>query len=194
MKGIAVTVTITIIFIVLAIITMVAFMPAFQEATKVNYCKTALIEDLEKIKYKACLMSDVDLESIEKVNVPCLNEMIYEEDEKVIKYFIGRKEYAYDVSCPQGFYGFVKFDFSVAGDSKKLIVKEKTYNFLVSQKKANLVFCEGEAMKCSEITEEKECNNQFGCKWSNNLCEGYAKSCYELDKDRCEKQKGCELI
>ncbi len=201
MKAVATNIVITIIFVVLIIVTIVAFIPTLRESTVTAYCKREFIEKLDNIKYRACEMNDMDLEFIEKLDTSCIDEISYisensPEETKVelsFKLKNSNKEYKYDLVCPQGFYGYVFFDFSSAEKSDKLKIEKDYYNFLVSVKKAKLVFCQGYPIECNELNSESDCISQIGCSWDNK-CIGEPKSCFDLKESECKQQKGCEIV
>jgi len=199
MKGIATSIVITIIFVVLVIFIIVAYIPITKEFITILSCKNDLNEILDKIKYESCEMNDMDLEYIEKLGTSCVDKIIYKSDEKELELSLKlkkEKKYIYDVSCPQGFYDYVFFDFSLAGDKEELKIKEKSYSFLISPKKAKLVFCQGLPNDCEDFNNENECKKQLGCYWNidSKACLGDPKSCYDLKEEECQKQKGCEPL
>jgi hypothetical protein len=199
MKGVSVSVIITIIFVVLVILTIVAFIPTLKENTVNSYCKQNFLEIIDEIKYRSCQMNDMDLEYTEKIDTTCIQLLKFQDQNSetpalLFKIKESNKEYVYDTGCPKGFYGYVSFDFSLAGDERELKIQKNSYSFLISPKKAKLIFCQGVPDECKIFNDEKSCENQIGCSWSVNTCSGNPKSCYELKEDECQNQKGCETI
>jgi hypothetical protein len=157
------------------------------------------MEKMDKIKYRSCEMSDVDLEYTEKVDTACIQQLENQRDnEKPVLLFKikgSNKKYEYDTSCPSGFFGYVSFDFSLAGNEKELKIQKDSYSFLISPKKVKLIFCQGAPNDCETFNNnENGCKNQIGCSWDTNTktCSGNPKSCYELNENECKQQKGCE--
>ncbi|MEM5776897.1 MAG: hypothetical protein QXJ06_00420 [Candidatus Aenigmatarchaeota archaeon] len=160
-------------------------------------CFNELKEKLDKIKLRACEMNDEDIEFVVKIDMSCVKQIIYKAgDSPHLDIFFKEKdkEYKYDLMCPEGFYGAVFFDFSLAGEINKINIEEKIYNFLVSQNKVKVVFCEGYSEDCKDIKNKEDCLKQIGCSWDETICVGTSKSCYDIERGLCEKQKGCSLI
>ncbi|MBU5688469.1 MAG: hypothetical protein QW350_01565 [Candidatus Aenigmatarchaeota archaeon] len=166
MKG-SITPIITIIFTVMVIISIIILLPSIKNSLNYN-CVNVVSRKIDLLKSRSCQMTDVDLEYIEEIDLSCLEKITYVENQDdsklLLKPLDSKKEYSYKTVCEEGYYGFVDFDFSTAGDKYNLNIKKEKYNFLISPFKIKLVFCEGN------------------------------KDCYNLSEDECQKNTECKVI
>ena len=201
MKGIATSIVITIISVVLVIFILVISLLMSKETIIGLSCKNNLKEKLDKIKYRSCEMNYEDLEHIEYLDTSCVKKItfnIIEEKSKLLFEIKGKDtNYIYDTACPHGFYGNVFFNFSLAGDPKTLEIEKNSYFFLITPHNAKLIFCQGIPEECKNF-DKKNCASQKGCFWrrteTSEFCDGTPVSCYELTENECRNQKGCEII
>ena len=201
MKGISVSIVITIIFVVLIILTIVAFVPSLKEIVVNSYCRHNFIEEVKGIVYEACEMDDVSLEDNKIIDTSCFQELRFETREDAAKLVFKLKESSkeeyVETTCPNRPYTYVSFDFSLAGDANVLKTKKNSYNFLILPKMVKLIFCQGMPDECKTFNgDENGCKKQIGCSWdqNTNTCSGNPKSCYQLNDEECKRQKGCEPV